>query len=480
MAESIEIFVDRHLSANVSSSTNNSTVVPVSPNDSEVLRTTLRTYGIFFLIAFILFCTIRKRFPRVYNVRSWVTDLHCKLCDETYGHVSWLWHLWFISDDDFRECCGMDALAFTRIMRFGLQIALIGMFNSLWLLPTYATAAESPETYHIKDPIAILSVAHVPPGSSRLLGLVLASYITFGSVMYLLLKEFEWFTEHRHKFLSETAPRNYTLYVSHIPPEYRSSARLLDYFRNCFSHDAVLEAHVALKIPGLEQRVADRERIVHKLEHAINIETIKGKRPKHRTRAKKMDSIDVYSEKLRALNTEIRDSIHGIEKRNNTRSFQQDLEAERGTPSLNTTPNSHLLGAEYQQQSKSQLSQLSESYDDMMMFDKTPYGDVIYEQFVGAEITLDQERPLGSSDDGRSPRTVASSAFSFAKKSIASAGSLATKTAAGALRIAAVEAQSREAGFVSFTRLSTTQAALQMIHHPKPFFMNVAEAPDRT
>jgi hypothetical protein len=36
----------------------------------------------------------------------------------------------------------------------------------------------------------------------------------------------------------------------------------------------------------------------------------------------------------------------------------------------------------------------------------------------------------------------------------------------------------RDAGFVVFTKLSTTHAALQMVHHPKPFVMEVTEAPD--
>jgi hypothetical protein len=36
----------------------------------------------------------------------------------------------------------------------------------------------------------------------------------------------------------------------------------------------------------------------------------------------------------------------------------------------------------------------------------------------------------------------------------------------------------RDSGFVAFTKLSTTHAALQMVHHPKPFEMQVTEAPE--
>jgi hypothetical protein len=40
-----------------------------------------------------------------------------------------------------------------------------------------------------------------------------------------------------------------------------------------------------------------------------------------------------------------------------------------------------------------------------------------------------------------------------------------------------LEGSPRNAGFVTFTKLSTTHAALQMIHHPKPFTMKCEEAP---
>jgi hypothetical protein len=143
----------------------------------------------------------------------------------------------------------MDALSFTRIWRFGLRMSFVGMANSLWLIPVYATSPIQAENASITDPLTMATVGFIPPGSPRFIATVIAAYIQFGTMMYLLLKELEWFTENRHKYLTELEPRNYTVYVSHIPPEYRTSAKLLDYFRTCFSHNAVLEAHIALKIP---------------------------------------------------------------------------------------------------------------------------------------------------------------------------------------------------------------------------------------
>jgi hypothetical protein len=103
--------------------------------DSSVLRDTLRVYGSLFLMLFSVFCCARVCYPRAFNVRSWADNLHSKLADTHYGYIDWTWKLWLISDDDFREACGMDALCFIRILRFGLKISLLSMFNSLWLCP---------------------------------------------------------------------------------------------------------------------------------------------------------------------------------------------------------------------------------------------------------------------------------------------------------------------------------------------------------
>jgi calcium permeable stress-gated cation channel len=127
VAESSETIFFRRLQDNSSST-------PVT-TDSSILRDTLKVYGSMFLVLFSVFCCARVRYPRAFNVRSWADGLHNKLADTHYGFIDWAWNLWWISDDDFREACGMDALCFIRVLRFGLKISLLGMFNSLWLCP---------------------------------------------------------------------------------------------------------------------------------------------------------------------------------------------------------------------------------------------------------------------------------------------------------------------------------------------------------
>jgi hypothetical protein len=62
-------------------------------------------------------------------------------------------------------------------------------------------------------------------------------------------------------------------------------------------------------------------------------------------------------------------------------------------------------------------------------------------------------------------------------KKVASAGKHVANTALTFI-MRNGDGRPRDAGFVSFTKLSTTHAALQMIHHPSPYIMKVSEAPD--
>lgn len=448
----------------------NTTAAMATASDSGVIRTTLKTYGSIYLFLIFIFCCLRNRFPRVYNVRSWAPDLQTYLAKEFYGPISWFWNVWFVGDDDFREECGMDALSFTRIWRFGLRMSLVGMANSLWLLPVYGTSPIQAENANITDPLTMVTVGFIPPGSPRFIATVIAAYIQFGTMMYLLLKELEWFTENRHKYLTELEPRNYTVYVSHIPPEYRTSAKLLDYFRTCFSYDAVVEAHIALKIPHLEKQYAFREKLANKLEHAINIEEVKGKTPSHRSllagSTRKVNSIDTYTDELQQMNEEIKSLIIDIEERNNPMSFKQDLEAEGG--SIRNYPGKTLIG---------RLSSLS--FDERYITDANKFEPTL------PEVDEDSQDPAYAiiAKDGKensySSSRLSAHVLSGVKSATGKVKSVTETVAAAGLSLVLgnQDGDPREAGFVVFASLKTAQAALQQIHHEVPFTMETAEAP---
>lgn len=219
--------------------TNSTDDTLVSPNDSEVLKDTLRVYGTCFLVLFLLYCWARLFFPRVFNVRSWAPLVESDQAKElSYGYLNWVWKVWMVSNADIRDNCGLDALCYVRVLRLGFRLACVGIFNSIYLFPVYKSAKPSDETAHITDNIVEITVTNCPPGSPRFMATVLAAYVFFGFTMYTLLKEFEWFTKHRHFFLSRYAPRNYSVFIRHIPPEYQSSGNLLHFFRQLFSKEA--------------------------------------------------------------------------------------------------------------------------------------------------------------------------------------------------------------------------------------------------
>lgn len=147
----------------------------------------------------------------------------------------------------------------------------------------------------------------------------------FGSALYLIAKDFDWFTTLRHKFLSQRCVQNYTIYLSGLPKEMQSNHAIREYFTHCFSHhdsDIVADVQLAVKIPKLEKKVGRRDKILPKLEHAINLRDVKGKIPMHRMLdnrkgimcgGERVESIPEWIEELEELNDEIGREIDRIE-----------------------------------------------------------------------------------------------------------------------------------------------------------------------
>ena len=280
--------------------------------DEDLLRTSLRIYGSVFLFNMFLFCILRKHFPKYFKVRSWIPELQCELATRTYGYFDWIWKLYFVDDDEIRRDCGLDALTYVRALRFGSRVSIVGIFNSIFLLAVYGTSEEG-ET----DRVVSVTVSNLSSGSPRLLATVLAAYVLFGSTMYLIRKEFVWFTRQRHLYLLEHKPRNYTVYVSGIPKSYQSNHNLARFFDKVFSTGTVLEARVAVKTPALQKKVVSRRGIVEKLERAIDERDITGTRPTHANYLKggaPVDTIDFYNDELGPLNEEISEEITKLER----------------------------------------------------------------------------------------------------------------------------------------------------------------------
>lgn len=295
----------------------------VTSTDSDIIRETLRIWGSLYIVCFLLYCFLRRRYPRLYNIRSWVAEHESELAKRDYGNgfFSWFFQAFKVTEEEIFEHCGMDALCYVRAMKFGRKLGMMGTFNALWLIPLYATAPESGETEYLSDPLVIITTANIPSSSRRFIGTVTAAYMMFFFTMYLLLQEIKWYTKWRHRFLSRRVARNYAIYVSGIPKAYRSSFKLQTYFENCSSKDAVLEAHVAMDIPNLEAKQARREQVVAKLEHAVALEHKTGDTGMHHRFAgkrgvEKVESVKFFEDELDRLNREIPHAINEISAKN--------------------------------------------------------------------------------------------------------------------------------------------------------------------
>jgi Late exocytosis, associated with Golgi transport/Cytosolic domain of 10TM putative phosphate transporter len=281
--------------------------------DSVIVRT-MRVYGSFYAVCFVLFEILRRLYPRLYSIRAWCPSLKCQLAQENYSGgdgsdssdssgsdpggrrfiftslFSWFWKVFYVHDESIFEQCGMDALCFIRALRFCRKLGIFGCLNAIWLIPVYATAPDSPETAHLTSPLEVISIGNLPNQSLRFMSTIVAAYTMYFYTMYLLLQEFEWFTRWRHKFLSRRVPRSYAVYVYGIPKEYQSSYKLANYFRSCTttaasqlqSSSGVLEAHVAMDIPKIEKLQTERDRVVARLERVMVVEQKTGSRHMHR------------------------------------------------------------------------------------------------------------------------------------------------------------------------------------------------------
>ncbi|GAX10876.1 hypothetical protein FisN_31Hh085 [Fistulifera solaris] len=479
-------------------SSNTGTTASGMPNDSAILRDMVMIYGSIFVVAFIGFCWVRKAFPKPYTVRMWTKeeDLKNPLVQEQYGFFSWIGMLFTFHDDEIAEHCGLDAVCFLRTLAMGQQLCMVGMFNALWLIPIYATAESSKETDRITDWVVQITVSHVPPGSARLVATVVAAYVSFGYTMYLILQEFEWFIEMRHKFLRKPRPCNYTVYVSNIPSEIRSNQQLKEFFRHCFSGDPVVDAKIRLIANKLSSLVTKREAVVAKLENALALEERDGKAPTLKTglvggipgvsdavgvipvfggamTGDRVNAVDAFARELAELNSDISARITVME---------DILSGNASTDALDElNPSARRifgLSKPFKYESTENDKLLSQS-DERVQSDKLSYSD----EKIDDSLVANESHSGHGNGIKLLPSSVSKTA-SGAVGSVLNTAKGATKVATNAVGSAVnLVAGDRDGeyysgGFVSFRTLSLKYAALQMLHHDTPFMMSVAEAPD--
>jgi hypothetical protein len=355
-----------------------------------------------------------------------------------------------VTEDELMHECGLDALCFLRILKCGVRISLLGVFNAIWLMPLYAGAGTSSETEIITDSIIEVTISHVPSGSPRLIATAIAAYFIFGYTMYLIHKEFTWFIEQRQKFLKKPVARNYAIYVQGIPSEYRTNASLVNFFRQCYSEETILEATVRVNTPNLTKVVEGRDSVVANLEHAIAYEEINGVAPTHRGSiivGDKVNSIDAYTKELQELNRDVQDRIEAIETKHN------------GTGKLHVKD---LKGL----QMISEDSSLTHPEEEANPLTSNTEEDIHV-------LVEEGEGPVRGSS--LNPFALGASAMKASAAAATATAAAATSAAAALLEVE--DGDYYEAGFVTFSKLSVVHAALQMVHG-NPFTMETFAAPE--
>ena len=225
--------------------------------------------------------------------------------------------------DEIASQCGTDAVTTIRLLEFGVKLSLVAVCNSVYLMPIYKFMGMGmmSSSSGISDPVMEVSLSNLPQGSNAIYATTISAYIFFGSAMYLIAQDFDWFTTLRHQFLSQRRVQNYTIYLSGLPKELQSNHAIREYFTHCFSHhdsNIVVDVQLAVKIPKLEKKVGKRDKILPKLEHAMNVKEVKGKIPMHNTKkmncgGEKVESIPAWTKELDELNHEIGKEIDRIE-----------------------------------------------------------------------------------------------------------------------------------------------------------------------
>ena len=249
----------------------------------------------------------------MYNFKKSSTKFDVPVANDSFGSISWVWKVFNITDDDMREQCGMDALAAIRVMQTGVKLSLVGVFNSIFLFPIYSMFGNGSQP---DDLIYSLSLSDMGRNNSGVYATIVAAYFLFGAAMYFIVLDLKWFTAHRHAFLSKKSAQNLSVYLSGLPPEMQTNKAVSRFFQKSFSCDAVAEAHVALITPQLDKKVAERDALIPKLEHGINVVNVKHTQPSHKTKkigGEKVESVPFWSQEIKDLNGEIELRRHSIE-----------------------------------------------------------------------------------------------------------------------------------------------------------------------
>jgi Cytosolic domain of 10TM putative phosphate transporter len=277
-----------------------------------------------------------------------------------------------------------------------------------------------------------------------------------------MYKEFTWFTEFRHKYLRKAKARNFSIFVRNIPVEYCSNAGLEYFFKHCFGPEHVVETRIRVKAPSLQTQVANRDKLLTKFAHALAYEELTNREymvKKSVLSGTRERVLETTSRELKASNEDICNRINAIEAKTNVTGASPiifDVTSVAGNCVGDISVFDDSVAADQHQNSTEASVQLDKATGTV------PNQDITVDESSGSGLKLISNALKGISE---TTKGVASGALDVAASSL----NLLNNNEDG---------EFYDAGFVSFSNLCTTNAALQMVHHSTPFDVEVMAAPD--
>jgi Late exocytosis, associated with Golgi transport/Cytosolic domain of 10TM putative phosphate transporter/Calcium-dependent channel, 7TM region, putative phosphate len=508
---------------------------------TENLIAALWIYVPIWLVGLTIYCVVRRFSPRTYAVRQWVVKIRTKLADDQFGYLSWLWRVHSIADEELLHEIGLDALCFLRLIRMGLRLSLIGMFNSLWLIPVYITvavkgdqqesgghtnstasnststsAASTGTTVRAAADFSIIAFDRLHKNELYYICTVLASYVFFGYAFYTILKEFRWFVRQRHAWLTKLRPQNYTILVRNIPPHLRSDITLQEHYNRLYGAHRVLSAHCCLFLHHLEAKVQKRTVCLHHLERAVAVFQMRGKRPTHMVtlphsvvprhrryksldvETKQVDSIDAYTRELATLDEAIAQNIRTIQHKSRPklmvkgsafRSFDTTTSSSNNnnSSSLHSNNNSISISNNNNNNSSILLSSRSSSLTarrSSSLNEPTAADDTTATMDTSTRVApiTEAQNINNNNDTAAQARANALWAANRARANDRRHRTRAKIKAAVRIASATITGETDgtpdDAGFVTFTSLVAMHGALQMKQHSDLFAMETDVAPE--
>eukprot|EP00054_Salpingoeca_dolichothecata_P014176 m.79523 g.79523 ORF g.79523 m.79523 type:complete len:798 (+) comp20860_c0_seq3:205-2598(+) len=265
------------------------------------------------LIAWLVFCKIRSGKPHIYQPRV-------KLCPQRNikplpaGFFSWIRPLLQVTDDEYFEQAGLDALMYTLFFRMGLKLSVFcSIFGIIVLMPVNATTDE----FLLDDNTTVsgidtISLSHVDEESDRMWAHWFATYLFGLAALYLIHGVYKEYIKYRIRYLQQKHPYQRTVLVRDIPEDFQNNEAFKEKFSRMY--DDVTATHVAQDVPDLRKALALRQKICWKLEHTKGaIATLKEGKDRPQARdggflccgGQKVDAEEHWTAKLAEQNEEV-------------------------------------------------------------------------------------------------------------------------------------------------------------------------------